>query len=254
LKFTVSAKELEQAIESIRVKGKSLTSKGFGNGTMGDYIYIVLEGNVLSIVNGSAIFMAKISLAVVGEENGNCVVDATVVLPYLKSFKGNITVAGGDFISISQTGKRASLPKVVNHPAMDALENSLDRTKEITWSAALNELPTFGKTTFEGAFSLTSEQFKSCIKNCELVKSGVYRLDFNKETATFSSQQNVQNRYTETITPVVALGEAATLDYTSPLQNFFGKEQLLNFYVKDDFPLLIVAEDRMILKAPQIGD
>ena len=254
MKFTVSAKELEQAIESIRVKGKSLTSKGFGNGTMGDYIYIVLEGNVLSIINGSAIFMAKISLPVVGEENGNCVVDATVVLPYLKSCKGNITVAGGDFISISQTGKRASLPKVVNHPAMDALENSLDRTKEITWSAVLDKLPTFGKTTFEGAFSLTSEQFKSCIKNCELVKSGVYRLDFNKETATFSSQQNVQNRYTETITPVAALGEAATLDYTSPLQNFFDKEQLLNFYVKDDFPLLIVAEDRMILKAPQIGD
>ena len=254
MKFTVSAKELEQAIESIRVKGKSLTSKGFGNGTMGDYIYIVLEGNVLSIINGSAIFMAKISLPVAGEENGNCVLDATVVLPYLKSFKGNITVAGGDFISISQTGKRASLPKVVNHPAMDALENSLDRTKEITWSAVLDKLPTFGKTTFEGAFSLTSEQFKSCIKNCELVKSGVYRLDFNKETATFSSQQNVQNRYTETITPVAALGEAATLDYTSPLQNFFDKEQLLNFYVKDDFPLLIVAEDRMILKAPQIGD
>ena len=254
MKFTVSAKELEQAIESIRVKGKSLTSKGFGNGTMGDYIYIVLEGNVLSIINGSAIFMAKISLPVVGEENGNCVVDATVVLPYLKSFKNNITVAGGDFISISQTGKRASLPKVVNHPAMDALENSLDRTKQITWSAVLDKLPTFGKTTFEGAFSLTSEQFKSCIKNCELVKSGVYRLDFNKETATFSSQQNVQNRYTETITPVAALGEAATLDYTSPLQNFFDKEQLLNFYVKDDFPLLIVAEDRMILKAPQVGD
>tara|TARA_R100000149_G_scaffold4627_1_gene1311 strand:+ start:1813 stop:2577 length:765 start_codon:yes stop_codon:yes gene_type:complete len=254
MKFTVSAKELEQAIESIRVKGKSLTSKGFGNGTMGDYIYIVLEGNVLSIINGSAIFMAKISLPVAGEENGNCVLDATVVLPYLKSFKDNITVAGGDFISISQTGKRASLPKVVNHPAMDALENSLDRTKEITWSAVLDKLPTFGKTTFEGAFSLTSEQFKSCIKNCELVKSGVYRLDFNKETATFSSQQNVQNRYTETITPIATLGEAATLDYTSPLQNFFDKEQLLNFYVKDDFPLLIVAEDRMILKAPQIGD
>jgi hypothetical protein len=64
----------------------------------------------------------------------------------------------------------------------------------------------------------------------------------------------VQNRYTETITPVSVLGEAASLDYTSPIHNFFDKEQLLNFYVKDDFPLLIVAEDRMILKAPQIGD
>ena len=254
MKFTVSAKELEQAIESIRVKGKSLTSKGFGNASMGDYIYVVLEGNTLSIVNGSAIFMAKITLTVVGEENGNCVIDATVVLPYLKSFKDNITVAGGDFISITQTGKQASVPKVVNHPAMDALENSLERTKGIVWSAVLDKLPTFGKTTFEGAFSLVSDQFKSCIKNCELVKSGVYSLNFNKQTITLSSQQNVQNRYTETITPVGVLGEAASLDYTSPIHNFFDKEQLLNFYVKDDFPLLIVAEDRMILKAPQIGD
>jgi hypothetical protein len=146
---------------------------------MGDYIYVVLEGNTLSIVNGSAIFMAKITLPVIGEENGNCVVDATVVLPYLKSFKNNITVAGGDFISITQTGKQASLPKVVNHPAMDALENSLERTKGIVWSAVLDKLPTFGKTTFEGAFSLVSDQFKSCIKNCELVKSGVYSLNFN---------------------------------------------------------------------------
>ena len=254
MKFTVSAKELEQAIESIRVKGKSLTSKGFGNATMGDYIYMVLDGNVLSIINGSAIFMAKITLSVVGEENGNFVVDATVVLPYLKSFKDEITVAGGDFISIEQNRKRASLPKVVNHPNMDALENSLERTKEITWSAVLDKLPSFGKTSFEGAFAITSAQFSSCIKNCELVKSGVYSLNFNKETTTFSSQQTVQNRYTETITPVSVLGEAASLDYTGPLHNFFDKEQLLNFYVKDDFPLLIVAEDRMILKAPQIGD
>ena len=252
MKFTVSAKELEQTIESIRVKGKSLTSKGFGNATMGDYVYVVLEGNTLSIVNGSAIFMARISLEVEGQENGNCVIDATVVLPYLKSFKGEITVAGGDFISISQRGKQASVPKVVNHPSMDALEHSLERTKEITWSATLDKLPMFGTNTFEGAFSLTSAQFSSCLKNCELVKSGVYSLNFNKETVVFSSQQNVQNRYTETITPVSVLGEAASLDYTSPLHNFFDKEQLLNFYVKDDFPLLIVAEDRMILKAPQI--
>ena len=252
MKFTVSAKELEQAIESIRIKGKSLTSKGFGNATMGDYIYMVLGGNVLSVVNGSAIFMAKISLTVDGQENGNCVIDATVVLPYLKSFKEDITVAGGDFISITQRGKQASVPKVVNHPSIDALEHSLERTKEITWSATLDKLPSFGKNTFEGAFAITSAQFSSCIKNCELVKSGVYSLNFNKETVTFSSQQNVQNKYTETITPVSVLGEAASLDYTSPLHNFFDKDQLLNFYVKDDFPLLIVASDRIILKAPQI--
>lgn len=254
MKFTIDAKELEKAIDSIRVKGKSLTTKGFGNATMGDYTYLSLEGNNLSIVNGSAIFMAKIIVSVNGNENGNCVIDAGVVLPYLKSFKGEITVTGGDYIAISQLGKKASVPKVVNHPSMDALEHALERTKEITWTPALGTLPVFGKSTFEGAFSITSSQFSDCIKNCELVKSGVYSLNFDKEKATFSSRQTVQNQYTETITPVGVLGEAATLDYTGPLHNFFDKDQLLHFYVKDDFPLLIVAQDRMILKAPQIGD
>lgn len=252
MKFTVSAKELEQAIESIRVKGKNLTSKGFGSTNMGDYVYLALEDNVLSIVNGSAIFMAKITLSVNGEESGNFVVDSTTVLPYLKSFNGDVSVIGGDYITITQASKRASIPKVVNHPSMDALEGLLERTKNITWSAIVaEEMPSFGKSQFEGSFNITSDQFKSCIKNCELVKSGVYKLDFKKTEVVFSSEQGIQNKYDENIPLLGYSGEAATLEYTSPIHNFFKKEQVLNFYVKDEFPLLIVAEDRMIVKAPQ---
>jgi len=251
LKFSVSAKELQQAIESIQVRGKNLTSKGFSSSTMGEYFYMVLEGNLLSIVNASPIFLAKIDLIVEGQENGETVASATTVVPYLKSFSDNITLSVSDFISITQGTRKASLPRVVNHPSMDALNALMERTKGINWSAEPATLPSFGKSPFEGTFSITSNNFSSCMKNCELVRSGVYKLDFNKETVCVSSQQTTQNSYEETITPNHVSGEAATLEYTGALHNFFLKNQLLNFYVKDEFPLLIVAPDRLIVKAPQ---
>ena len=110
----------------------------------------------------------------------------------------------------------------------------------------------FGKSKFEGAFTLTNKQFTSCIKTCELVKSGVYKLDFNKNLPKFSTRENVQNKYEETLTPVFVLGEPATIEFSGPLYSFFKKEHLLNFYVKDEFPLLVVAEDRLLIRAPHV--
>lgn len=254
MKFTVDAKELHKAIESIQIKGKNLTSKGFTSGSLGEYVYLFNEGNALSIVNGSAIFLARINLTVEAENNGECVVDASVILPYLKTFSDSITFELTDFITISQTNKKATLPRVVNHPAMDAISALLDRTKTINWSPLINNLPSFGKNNYEGAFTLLSDNFKDCMKSCELVKSGLYLLDFDKERVKLSSRSNTQNRYEEEITPNQVFGEAATLEYTGPLHNFFEKGALLNFYVKDDFPLMIVGTDRMIVKAPQTGE
>ena len=69
----------------------------------------------------------------------------------------------------------------------------------------------------------------------------------------FSTRLNVQNKYDETLTPVFALGEPATIEFSGPLYSFFKKEQLLNFYVKDEFPLLVIAADRLLIKAPYIN-
>ena len=111
MKFSVSAKELQKAIESIQVRGKNLTSKGFSSSTMGDYFYMVLEGNNLSIVNASPIFLAKIDITVEGEENGETVASAITVIPYLKSFSDTITLSVSDYILITQNTRKASLPK-----------------------------------------------------------------------------------------------------------------------------------------------
>ena len=83
---------------------------------------------------------------------------------------------------------------------------------------------------------------------CELVKSGIYRLDYTEEGLTISSQNTPTNKYSRELPIENAVGEPATVEWSSPLHKFFKSE--INFYVKDDFPLLLISEDRKLICAP----
>ena len=96
-------------------------------------------------------------------------------------------------------------------------------------------------------------KLKSAIKNCELVKSGIYKFDYNNNILTVSSRENVMNKYEEVITPVFPMGEPATIEFSSAIYSFFEADQMLNIYMRDEFPLLVVSNDRILLKAPTIN-
>ena len=253
MKFTADSAELKEALESVQVKGKSLGNSGFTNTNLGSYVYMTLTGNSLNIWNGNPTFVVNINLEVEGVDDGTLITDSNTILPYLKAFGDNVVFSVGDFISITSGQKSASIPIIVNHPNMDAIDRLSRMVTHVSYQPQPQLLFNFGKAKFEGAFTLTNAQFTSCIKTCELVKSGVYKLDYNNNMPKFSTRQNVQNKYDETLTPVFTLGEPATIEFSGPLYSFFKKDQILNFYVKDEFPLLIVADDRLLVKAPYIN-
>jgi len=261
MKFTVDSAELKEALESLQVKGKALSNSGFSNTNIGSYVYMTLTENSLNIWNGNPTFVVNINLEVEGETNGTVIADSNTILPYLKAFGENVVFSVGDFITITSGQRGASIPVIVNHPNMDAIDRLSKMVTHVSYQPQPLMLFNFGKSKFEGAFTLTHKQFTSCIKTCELVKSGVYKLDFNYIKSLnqkflrpkFSTRQNVQNKYSETLTPVFILGEPATIEFSGPLYSFFKKEQLLNFYVKDEFPLLVVADDRLLIKAPYVN-
>ena len=236
MKFTVDSAKLKEALESLQVKGKALNNNGFTTTNIGSYVYMRLIDNSLSIWNGNPTFVVS-----------------NTILPYLKTFGDSICFSVGDFISLTSGHRSASLPVVVNHPNMDAITRLSGMITHVSYQPQPLLLFNFGKSKFEGAFTLTHKQFTSCIKNCELVRSGVYKLDFNESVVKYSTRQNIQNKYEETLTPVFQIGEPATIEFSGPLYAFFKKEQLLNFYVKDEFPLLVVAEDRLLIKAPYVN-
>ena len=252
--FTIECDKLSKALSSIQVKGKGSTSGGFGNTSLGKYAMLIVNGQTLSIWNGNNTFFVKIDIELVGETtNGSCIVDTSTLIPYIKTFGESITFKVGDFIALSGDNRKASVPIVVSHPSNDALVRIKNMLNHVRYEIQPQTLFTYGKSQYEGAFTITHAQLQNTIKACELVKTGVYKFDYNENVLTVSSRDNVTNKYEELVTPVFSMGEPATIEFSSPVYAFFEKDQLLNVYMKDEFPLLIVSNDRMLLKAPTIN-
>ena len=253
MKFVVDIKSMEKALTDIQGKGKYLGNGGLSSSKMGSYFYMNLTGNTLELWNGDMTFGMNITLTVGGVQNGSFIGDAGLIIPYLKKFGEAVQFEVGDFLKLSSGTKVASLPMVVNHPHMEALTRIRDMVKHISYEEELTKLWAFGSSKFEGAFKLNRDDFDETICLCELVKSGVFKLNYMDGNVTFSSTTNASNKYEEKIELESHIGDAATLEYSGPLHRFFEKGQTLNFYVKDEFPLLIVADNRKILKAPHTG-
>ena len=251
MKFSANTYNLKEALESIQVRGKYLNDRMLSSSSLGEAFYMFLEGNVLSLWNGDVTFIVNITVEVEGETNGSYIGSAKTIIPYLKNFGETVTVEVGDFLTITSGNRKASVPMIVNHRGMDAISRVKDMTKHMTYGELT--LPKFSNKEFEGAFSLTEVDFTRCLNLSELVKSGVYELNFKDNSVVISTQLNAENKYEETITPSAFLGEGATVDFSGPLHKFFKKGQLINFYVKDEFPLVLVADDRKLIKAPYVA-
>lgn len=250
MKFAVDTKVMIEALESIQGKGKYLTSSGFTNNSMGLNFLMKLSGNTLSIWNGDTTFAMNINLEVIGAEDGEFIGNCKTIVPYLKKYGELTSFVVEDYLTVGSGTKKASIARVINHPNMDALIRLQAMLAHINHEEELTELPKFGKSEYEGAFILNQKVFSDCISSCELANHGAFKLDYNGEVVVFSSGLNIQNQYEETITPSSCFGEEATLEYSGPLHKFFKNNSDITFYVKDEFPLLLVAEDRMIIKAP----
>tara|TARA_B110000444_G_C18808340_1_gene581199 strand:- start:390 stop:1157 length:768 start_codon:yes stop_codon:yes gene_type:complete len=250
LKFVANTKLISEALESIQGKGKYLTSSGFTNNSMGLYVYMKLEGRSLNLWNGDSTFGMNITLEVLGGEDGEFICNTKTILPYLKKF-GEVTLfEGDDFLKLSSDTKTASVARVVNHPNMEVLTRLNTMLEHITYVEEPEELPAFGSSSYEGAFTLEQSVFSDCISSCELAQHGAYKLDYNGTSVEFSTGATIQNQFKEILSPNNNIGEPATLEFSGPLHKFFPKNSKINFYVKDEFPLLLVSEDRKLVKAP----
>ena len=251
MKFTIDAKVMMKALEDIQGKGMYLGDKGFSNSKLGQYVVMELQDTTLSLWNGDTTFGLNLELTVVtAEENGTFIGSAEMIIPYLKKFGGNVNVAYDDFLTITSGNKKASVPAAIQHPNMDAITRIKQMVVDVEFETIPKRLWQFGSAKFEGCFQMISESFSDCMGLCELVKSGVYKLDYDGEGVTLSTENGTANTYKETLTVIQSIGEAATLQFSGPLHKFFKDTPLINFYVKDEFPLLIVGTDRMVVKAP----
>ena len=256
MKFTIDAKEFEKALTDVLLKGKYVIGVGLSNSSLDDYFYAQLKENTLSIWNVDTIssLIVNTRLTVDGDKDGAFVGYAKTLLPYLKDFTGEVEIDSGDIITMKNINSKVSQPVIVHHPNMDGISRVRDMVREVRYEETLDKLWNFGKNKYEGAFQLPSNTFNDTMKLAELVGEGVYHLNYKHDESKllFSSSTNNNNRFETSIDLEGNIGESATLDFSGPLHNFFDKDTMLNFYVKDDFPILIMSDNKLLVKAPNI--
>ena len=254
MKLNINTNTLKEGLESIQVKGKYVNKGGLSSGSLDDVFYLSAKANTVSLWGGNNTFLVNIELEAEIETEGGYIGRAAQIIPYLKNFGEEVTLELGDFLSLSSGSKKASVPRVVEWANIQAIDRLGPILSKLPVVMPTDKLPHLSpKTQFEGGFILNSDVFTSAISSCELVKSGVYKIDLTKESLKISSTDGPTNSYVEEIEPVFRIGDPATVEFSSPLHKFFKKDQLLTFYVLDDAPIVIISDDRRLVKAPYIA-
>ena len=257
MKFTVDAKDLVKALTDIQMKGKYFNGASLTNSSLIENFYGRLHNNTLSLWNCDSInsLIVKVDLTVEGEEDGTVVGETGELLKYLKKFSGDVVVKCDDVITMTNNNSKLSQPTIANHPSMDTLNRMGQYVIDVRYEENLETLFEFNKIKYEGAFQLDSNTFSETMKLCELIGSGIYHLNYehDKNKLSMSSATNNSNKFETSIDLENSIGESATLDFSSPLHVLFDNE-MLNFYVKDDFPMLIISENKLLIKAPHLAN
>ena len=247
MNFDIDSKVLLDALVDIMGSGKYANSGGVQSNILSQYCYLTLEGNTLNLWNSDDSYINNITLEVVGTQDGNVTLDIKAVTPFLRQVKSAMTIEVKSSICFATDDSTLTLGIMQAHPYMAGITRMLNM--DLSMGEGL--MPAFNGTSFEGSFTITSEDFNNAITMCELIKTGVYTVRFNRGDLELCSSDTGLRSYSKTVDLVESSGEAATVQYTGPLHKFFKED--VTFYVKDDFPLYLVSEGRKLIKAPYLA-
>lgn len=252
MKFTVNdGKYFTNAILNCTLKGKYFTSGGVKSKNLGDYVYLELVDNQLSIYNADETLALQQTMFVENIEEGSATVEASKLLQYLKKFGNNITMTITDLIRITGDNKSASLSIVVEHPHRNMIDVFKNRVKDYAFDSLLENYPAWSdKLTFNTKVVIETDKFIEAIDSCETVGTGIYKLDFGEEFIISSTDDF--SGFTSSFI-VVNEGEESTVEFTSPIHKFFNKNELMAVVFSDDSPILFLGDDRKLFKAPFVN-
>lgn len=254
-KFTVNRKEFESALNAVTLKGKyknAHTSKvsAISNDVAG---VINDDGTTLTLANASETMAAMCSVGIVEMEKVSeqkmFIFEVERVLKYLKTFKDDVmsvTMTASNLILKTQS-QRAQIPLLVEHSGITAISRFFAMRVDVEG----DEFPTFGRTVFETKIAVQGDVLASAIKDCGIVGTATYKINYKDGEFSASSVNFHQTENYKVNIPIVqGEGENSTLEVSAPLDKFCSG--LMYLYLKDDAPILLCGADRKLIVAPYI--
>ena len=257
MQIQVNKQDIVEAMKNVELKGKWATTSGLSSKSLGKYIQFQLRDNQLLLINSDESTAVIKAITVETEDTGSFVLDIDMMKKYLNKMNDEIVFEVGDTIVMKSDGKRATLPIVVEHPFSGRIERFLAQYP-ITFEEDLTRIPTVGSIDLNCGIQLTGEELHNAIDACEIVNNGIYKLDFkegdevSRPKFIVSSEQSISS-YREEVAFSNVIGEGATVLFSGPVHKFFGKKDIVNIFIGDDQPIVMITENSALVRAPRLG-
>jgi hypothetical protein len=257
MRIEVNKKQMLDALKNVELKGKWSSVSGLSSKPIGNYVHFRIVNNGLLLCNSDESTTAVKAINVETEDAGSFVVEIETIRKYLSKMGDVLKIVVDDTIVITSEGKKATMPMVVSHPYEGRIERFLEYWP-FTFNTEMDSLLNFGQVKIEAGFQITGTNLKEAITACEVVNNGIYKLnyicgnDVVNDRLVLSSNKQISS-YEEDVPVLRNTGESSTVSFSGPLHKFFNDEEIINVYIGDDQPVLMIGNsDSAIVRAPRL--
>ena len=257
MQIEVKKKNIIEALKNAELKGKWASTGGLSSKSLGNYIHFQMQDNNLLLVNSDESTTVIKSVTVDTDDEGSFVLEIDTLKKYLSKMNEDITLIVGDTVQMISDGKRATMPIVVHHPFEGRINRLIERWP-LNFDGDLEEVVKIGVIDVRCGIQVTGEEFHNAIDACEILNNGIYKLDFfepdDVSNAKFivSSSATVSS-YREEMEFSNSVGESSTVVFSGPLHKFFNKDEIINIFIGDNQPIIMVTENSALIRAPRLG-
>ena len=257
MQIEVKKKDIIEALKNVELKGKWASTGGLSSKSLGNYIHFQMQDNNLLLVNSDESTTVIKSVSVDADDEGSFVLEIDTVKKYLSKMNEDISLTVGDTVVMQSDGKRATMPIVVHHPFEGRINRFIERWP-LNFDSDLEEVLKLGVIDVRCGVQVTGEEFHNAIDGCEILNNGIYKLDFHESDELSNpkfiiSSSATVSAYREEMVIGNSVGESSTVIFSGPLHKFFNKDEIINIFIGDNQPIIMVTENSALIRAPRLG-
>ena len=282
MQIEVKKKDIIEALKNVELKGKWASTGGLSSKSLGNYIHIeyqperdltedfgvLLESHLLLVNSDESTTVIKsIPFEIITCSRDNSfVLEIDTFKKYLSKMNEDITLTVGDTVVMQSDGKTATMPIVVHHPFEGRVNRFIERwrpksepyRRPLNFDSDLEEVLKLGVIDVRCGVQVTGEEFHNAIDGCEILNNGIYKLDFHESDDLSNpkfiiSSSATVSAYREEMVISNSVGESSTVIFSGPLHKFFNKDEIINIFIGDNQPIIMVTENSALIRAPRLG-
>lgn len=257
MEFRMNGKELKEAINICRLRGKY--NEGMGNKTsvLCDDLYIEVEDGMVYIQNANNFTYVVYRHTDEEAVNGMVNLSGSILEKYLtdtdlvfKSDEGKIELATEYSI--------VTLPVLGRHSELHVIYRLKDKLRNLT-RRSIKKMVKEGQKIFvtenlalNTMLDVESDELTDAMSLAEKVGNSIYKIDWDGDKLLVSSTKNNESVYTEVF---VSGGSdrKATVEISLPISKLVSKEENVIILYDDEKPVVFANQQVTVLRAPRLG-